>query len=266
MKSLAVVSQKGGVGKTTLSLNLAYSLARSGSRVVLIDSDPQGAVGHSLIGSKNSPGLASLVAGTHAVEDALVSTRLPELRLLPVGEIAPDGWQAFAALLSNGHTLSNLLTNFEQLCDLVIIDTPSGFGGITLGVLRSVDYAVSPLQAEPIALRSLPQLLGLIGALRKSGSRVELIAIVLSMLQQRVSDSLCVAEEVWSRLPADLVAETSIPRDTAVLTANAAGVPLALMSRRRPSPLSLVFERLAAELAPRVGLQGEDDGPVSLFA
>lgn len=267
MKSLAVISQKGGVGKTTLSLNLAFALARTGTRVLLIDCDPQGAVGHSLQGVAESGGLYGVLAGSCGPEDALVHTRLQEFSLLPVGEVPPDEWEQFHADLSDGTRLQSLLSELSGGSDLAVMDTPSGFCGATMGALRAADYAVSPLQAEPIALRTLPQLLSLVGSLRAAGSRVELVSLVLSMLQQRVGDSLSVAEEVWSRLPADLVSETTLPRDRAVLAAQAAGVPLGLMSRKRQPPMALVFERLAAELAPKFALlEEEDDGPVSLFA
>ena len=105
------------------------------------------------------------------------------------------------------------------------------------------------------------------GALRSDGYRVSLAAIVLCMLQQRNADSLAVAEEVWTRLPQDLVVETTVPRDATVLAASAAGVPLGLLSRLRPPPIALVFDQLAAELSVKLGLSREgEDGPIGLFA
>ena len=265
MKSLAVISQKGGVGKTTLSLNLSLALAQLGARVVLVDCDPQGAVGHSLTGAQPTCGLSGVIREPGALGDALVATRLPGFRLLPVGEVEPRLWEQFNTDLANGTLLSMVLDKLEASADLVVFDTPSGFCGATMGALRASDYAISPLQAEPVALRTLPQLLSIIGTLREEGNRVELLSLVLCMLQQRVGDSLAVAEEVWSRLPPDLVSETTIPRDVGVLAASAAGVPLAMLQRSRRRPIALVFDRLAAELAPRLDLYGEDDGPLSLF-
>lgn len=267
MKSLAVVSQKGGVGKTTLSLNLAFALARANFKVALVDADPQGAVGHSLRGAAESPGLAGYAPGTGYVSRALLPTRLRELGILPTGDVAPHLAPEFFAHFSDGNVFAALLDELAPSFDLVLIDTPSGFNGVTLGALRAVDAAISPIQAEPVALRTFPQLLSVIGALREQGARVELAALVICMLQQRNSDSLAVAEEVWARLPAELVLETTIPRDSAVLAASTAGVPLGLVSRLRPPPISLVFDQLAAELAPRLGLvvDGEDE-PIGLFA
>ncbi len=267
MKAVAIVSQKGGVGKTTLALNLAFALARAGTRVTLIDADPQGAVGHSLKGAQGSAGLHGFAADAASLGSALLGTRIPEFRILPTGAVEPHQAEQFHARLSDGSVFGALFSALEASSDLVLVDTPSGFSGASMGALRAADLAVSPLQAEPVALRTLPQLLAVIAALRDEGRKISLAALVICMLQQRNSDSLAVAEEVWARIPADLVLETTVPRDAEVLAASAAGVPLGLMSRLRPPPISLVFDRLAAELAPRLGLATDgDDGPIGLFA
>lgn len=267
MKSVAIVSQKGGVGKTTLALNLGFSLAKLGLRVALVDADPQGGLGHSLSGAGDSPGLAGYATHGTRVRDALLRTRVAEFNILPVGNVPPQFTQDFSSQFADGTVLATVIDELSSLFDVVLIDTPAGFNGVTLGALRACDLAISPLQAEPIALRTLPQLLAVIGALREQGARVELAGLVLSMLQQRNADSLAVAEEIWSRLPADLVFETTIPRDPAVLSASSAGVPLALTSRLHVPPVALSFDQLAAEFAQRTGiLTGEADEPLSLFA
>jgi chromosome partitioning protein len=267
MKSVAIVSQKGGVGKTTLALNLGYSLAKLGLRVVLLDADPQGGLGHSLRGAGDSPGLAGYVTHGTKVRESILRTRLQEFNILPVGQVEPESTQDFYTQLADGTVLATVIDELSPLFDLLLVDTPAGFNGVTLGTLRASDVAISPVQAEPVALRTLPQLLSVIGALRGQGARVEMVGLVLSMLQQRNADSLAVAEEVWSRLPADLVFETTIPRDAAVLAASAAGVPLALTSRTHLPPVALSFDQLAAEFGHRLGiLEGVTDEPLSLFA
>jgi len=267
MKSTAIVSQKGGVGKTTLALNLSYSLANLGYKTLLVDTDPQGAIGHSLSGRDPGGGLRSIIDSGEDPRSLILTTRLPEFSILPVGQVPAAGSHAFCSLLEDGLCLQHLFDTVRRDYDVIVVDTPSGFTGATLGALRACDTALSPLQAEPIALRTLPQLLSAIGSIRESGAGAHLIGLAICMLQQRNEDSLGVAEEMWQRLPADLVFETTIPRDAVALSASAAGVPLGLLSRVRPPALSLVFDQLALEVVPRIGLQTrQDDGPLSLFA
>ncbi len=259
MKTIAVVSQKGGVGKTTLALNLAYALAARGWRVLLADADPQGAVGLSLSEKVSAAhGLAEIAAGTLGLEQAILPTREKNLSLLPVGRIAIQDTLGFAAALASGALLRGIRDDAESSFDLLIIDTPPGFGGVTLGAMRVADGLISPLQAEPIALRSLPQLFEVIGWLREEGAPVQLMGLVLNMLQLRDKTSLAVADEVWSRLPGELVFETTIPRDATLLAASAAGVPAALYRRRTP-PIARVFDQVAGELELCLGLHLEEE-------
>ncbi|MEZ4372158.1 MAG: ParA family protein [Polyangiaceae bacterium] len=266
MKRLAVVSQKGGVGKTTLSLNLAYALAKSGVRTLLLDVDPQGGVGLSLNGHGAARGLTGLLEGA-PVDECLLTTRMPELVLCPIGDVAITATPQLAASLEDGSQMNALLGGLESRFDVVVVDTPPGFGGITLGAMRATSNLIVPLQAEPIGLRSLPQLLQVVGDLSEQGTPTRMVGIVLSMLQQRIGESLGVAEEVWTRLPAELVLETTIPRDTVFLKASSAGVPLGLL-RRPPPPLASLFDALASEVLERLGVGTDeaDDEPLSLFA
>lgn len=106
MKVLAVVSQKGGVGKTTLALNLAFAMARRGWRTLLADSDPQGGVGLSLDRRDGGQGLAGMVAGVATLDEAVLHTRMPELDLLPIGAIAVQDTHGFGSRLADGRELA----------------------------------------------------------------------------------------------------------------------------------------------------------------
>lgn len=267
MFALTIASPKGGVGKTTIALNLGYALARRGWRTVVVDTDPQGAIALSL--TKNltrAPGLAELAAQLAPLGRLLVRTKLPELELLPVGRVAVDDAVGFGQALADGRKLRHLVDELSRTHDLVIFDTPSGFVGPTLGALLVSDGAVGVVQAEPIAARSALRMFELLRALNERGARVRMLGLLVTMLQAREVRSLEVAEDLWKTLPADAVLELSIPRDPVFLEASAAGVPVGLLSRRAP-PAAILFDQLAAEIEQRAPLISKDahDGPISLL-
>lgn len=266
MRVVTVASQKGGVGKTTLTLNLGFALAKRGWRTLIVDSDPQGAIGLSLSKSiAAAAGLAEYVAGRRGLGETITTTRLKELSLLPVGQVAPQDTPGFGAFLADGRTIRRLVDECAPRFDVMLIDTPSGFQGITLGAIRASEHVISPVQAEPIALRSLSQLLEVISALRDEGVKVELLGLVLVMLQMRQSSSLSVADELWDQL-GELVLHTVIPRDAAFLDASAAGVPVGLLGRRPPL-VAATFDQLASEVEARLKLtrsEDRDDAPIPL--
>jgi len=242
----------------------------AGFPTLLIDSDPQGAIGLSL--SKKlaeSPGLAEYLCEGRALSDVIVRTRVPGFNLLPVGRIAPHETAALAADVADGRAYRQLLSEAARDHEVVIVDTPCGFGGITAGTMRATRRVISPVQAEPIAARTVRQLLEMINSLNAEGNadgeRVELVGLVLSMLQIRSESSYAVAREVWDTFPATRLFDTHIPRDPVFLEATAAGVPVGLL--RRPAPaVARVFDLLAAELTLRLGISRQEasSGPIRL--
>lgn len=266
MVALTIASQKGGVGKTTVALNLAFSLARRGWRTLIVDVDPAGAIGLSLTKRlSEAKGLAEYASQVSPLSGLLVQTKLPELSILPAGRVAPEDGMGFQAVLNDGAILQRLQNEVRSRFDIVVFDTPSGFGGATIGALKVSRHVVCPVQAEPIAARSVLRILDLVGALREAGAGVELTGFLMTMLQSRDDSSLAVAEDLWRTLPGELVFETTIPRDGAFLEASASGVPVGLLRRRAP-PVSLVFDQLAAEYENRTGLSDKEaaDEPIAL--
>lgn len=270
MKSVILASQKGGVGKTTIAINLALALARRPWRTILIDADPQGSVAMSLIGlSDDRPGLVECMEGSAEPTASLLPTKLDMLRILSVGAQRPDRAARWRSCLETPEPWLRVLAALEHEAEVILVDAPSGIYGPTATLLGSVEHVVVPIQAEPLSLRSVPQTLEAIGETRlKHGRAPQIAGFVLSMLRPRTSVSLNVAEEAWHSLPAELVYETFVPRHDWFLEASAAGVPLAFLSRKPPA-VATVFDQLAAELEAHIGLEEEGkqgDGPIQLMA
>ncbi len=262
MTVLAVVSQKGGVGKTTIALNLALALAQRGWRTALVDVDPQGGVGLSLTGrTRAGAGLVGWLGGL-PLGECLIDTRQSSLSLLPVGSPPWGQLARWSADLAEGGALPRLARELESRFDVVLFDTPAGLHGPTFGALRAASHVLLPLQAEPLALRSVTQVLEVISALREQGASVQLAAVLLSMVRFRDELSSSVAHEAWALFPEELMLESYVPRDSIFVEASAKGVPLGLLGRR-PPPVAAVFDHIARELEARLGLQEDSsDGEI----
>lgn len=259
MITIATASQKGGVGKTTLCINLAYSLARRGWKTLLVDTDPQGAVGLSLARStRHKNGFYDFLAGAVSLADSTITTRLPEFSLLPAGH-----YDAFARLNLHPAHMPQRLRDLLRAAELagvecVMFDTAAGLTGMTEMVVKIADYALIPQQSEPLAVRSVPHLLEALARFRSEGAGVKVAGILLSMVMNDSPVSLQVARELRQVLPPELVFKQSIPRLPSFLDAAAQGIPVALL-KINPPPEALLFDQIAAELEERVGLIREQE-------
>jgi chromosome partitioning protein len=262
MVILAIAGQKGGVGKTTVALNLSLALASRGWKTLLVDTDPQGAVGRSLQGGVHErSGLADYLKGDVPLGQVTLRTRREQLDVLTVGRLTIQEMDGWAAELARG--LPALLEKARERYDVVVLDTMSGMSGPTGAVLRNADALLVPLQAEPLSLRTMQQVLEAVGQLREDGAQLSVAGFLLTMLQSRQEFSLAVAQEAWSHLPTHLVLDAFVPRDAVFLESSAQGVPVGLL-RRRPPAVAMVFDQIAGELEPRLGLVSEEDSDAPL--
>src|SRR5262249_17461417 len=160
MDVIAIASQKGGVGKTTISLNLGLALARAGNRTLILELDAQGSMGLSLgLSDRARPGIAEVLTGSQTVESVLIRTRDPQLCVIGVGRVDPTTVSGFEEALTRGSAIPNILSTVEPEFDIVVIDCPAGLGKVATRALEASSYVLCPLQAEPLALRSVGQFL-----------------------------------------------------------------------------------------------------------
>jgi chromosome partitioning protein len=259
-KSLVLASAKGGVGKTTTALNLGVALAERGLSTLLVDLDPQGAIGLSL--AKNESewlGLADLVSGEAVFDTAVLQTKLPGLALLPRGQVNPMAFREFERDIETSNVISDqILEQASGRFEYVLFDTPSGLSTVSIAALSAADFALLPMQAEPLALRSLGQALEVIAGIKEdSNPQLELLGILPTMVRTDQQASLNVMTTIWSELGG--VLETHIPRAEVFALASEEGLPVSFLS----GPQRIEggrFEMLATELVELIARLTGDSG------
>jgi chromosome partitioning protein len=252
-KVLAVVSQKGGVGKTTTAVNIAAALGQRGIKTLLVDADPQGSVryGLGLHAPEDRVGLSDFLAGTHSMQDVVRPTVLPWLRVVAAGSVSDAGrHEDYANHLAQSAKLQELLARARERGYLVVVDTPPGLGPVVHTVLQSSQSAIIPLQCEPLALQTTSQMLRGLRAAISTNADLELEGILLTMVEEGSPVSQRVANYVREHLPAGLVLDIVIPRSHPAAEAFGASQPLVLRSPEDPAAKAYIElgERLARRL------------------
>ncbi len=260
---VAVVSPKGGCGKTTVSLNLALSLARQGRSVVLVDADINGDVLSSLDArSRVAAGAFDVLFGRSSLDAALIKTVIPNFQILPaVGGRLPSP----AELASDQSTTwLALLSDLARRAEVVLVDAPAGMFGVTHQILSSASHVIGVLQAEQMAARSFERFSEGLGAVPEA-RRPTVAGIVVNMLLTRQDASMSVFQSACQDLPPEWLFDTSIPRHPAFLDSSHAGVPLRHLDDQAPPAIAWLFDNLAAEVTTRLKLASTAGKPRSLL-
>jgi chromosome partitioning protein len=250
---LAVVSQKGGVGKTTTAVNLAAAFARRGLKTLIIDVDPQGSVryGVGLRRDHSIYGFADYLNGERPLRDIILPTALPWLRVILAGTVSDEADHAtYQQLVTETELLPELLETARQRCNGVVVDSPPGLGPLTRKVLQASQHVVVPLQCEPLALQTTPQILRGIQDVVSTNDQLTLDGILLTMYEQGNPASDRVVEYVRQHLPANIVFRQPIPRTVATADAFAAGQPVVV--RTPADPAAQAYVNVATFLAERL--------------
>ena len=230
-RSLAIVNQKGGVGKTTTAVNLAAGLALAERPTLLVDLDPQGNATTGLGVQKAGlhPTVYHVLLGGEPVDKAIRDTVVPGLKLLPADIDLVGAEIELVGGSRREHRLRDALEAASAAFDYIVIDCPPSLGLLTINALVAADRVLVPLQCEFYALEGLAHLLKKTVKLvrDKLNPGLDLLGILLTMFDGRTSLTLQIREEVNRYFPGQ-VFDTVIPRNVRLTEAPSHGRPVML--------------------------------------
>lgn len=229
-KIIAIVNQKGGVGKTTTSVNLAAGLAVAEQRTLLVDMDPQSnaTTGIGIHVNGEEPSVYQVMLGQKQVNEVIQKSQLPFLDVLPSNPGLVGAEVELISAIARERILKNALSELEGRYDFIIIDCPPSLGLLTLNSLTAADSLIIPIQCEYYALEGLGQLLNTVRQVQKSVNKALVIeGVVMTMFDSRLNLSKQVVEEVKSYFK-DRVYKTFINRNVRLSEAPSFGKPIIL--------------------------------------
>ena len=256
---LAIANQKGGVGKTTTSINLGTALAAVGRRVLVVDFDAQGNASTGLGIMRADRRLTSydVVVDRTPLEEAILTTLVPRLEIVPGDEnlsgveteLAEDPRRSYRLREAIRDHVAKVAHDPDKRYDFILIDCPPSLSSLTINAMTAADALLVPLQCEFLALEGLSQLLRTVDVVRSGlNPQLDIQGVVLTMYDKRNNLSDQVADEVREVL-GNKVYKTVIPRNVRLSEAPSFGKPALLYDYRCPG--SEAYIRLASEMLQR---------------
>ncbi len=249
-KIIAVANQKGGVGKTTTSVNLSACMAELGKRMLLVDIDPQGNATSGL-GHAHSEGYTAydVLIGECEAREAIVETGYGTLSLMPTAIELAGAEIELVSMDDRELLLKNALSQVKDDYDYILIDCPPSLSLLTINALTAADTVLIPIQCEYYALEGVGQLVNTIKLMRrKLNPALKIEGILLTMYDARTNLCAQVVEEVRQHFPEEAFC-TMIPRNVRLSEAPSYGMPIHLYDAKCSG--TQAYRALAKELIQR---------------
>ena len=226
-KIISVANQKGGVGKTTTTVNLATILAKKGKKVLLIDADPQGNATSGLGLDKDlEPSTYDILVNDTELEEAMQKTIIKNLKVCPANMNLAGAEVELVSMMSREQRLKEKVDIIREKFDYILIDCPPSLGLVTLNSFTASNSVLIPVQCEYFALEGLGQLLNTINLVKKHlNKEIKIEGALLTMYDIRTNLSNQVVKEVKKYFE-NKVYKTVIPRNVRLSEAPSYGMPI----------------------------------------
>lgn len=252
IKTICIANQKGGVGKTTTTVNLSAALAQAGNKVLVIDMDPQGNASSGLGIKKHETqenSIYHVLIGEKSLQEVVFPTNTQNLWVATANPDLVGAEIELVDMPQREFRLKNAISGVASLYDYILIDCPPSLGLLTLNSLAAANSFLVPLQCEYYALEGLSQLLNTAGLVKKGiNPNLHIEGIVLTMFDKRNNLSHQVVEEIKSHFK-DKVFTSIIPRNVRLSEAPSHG--LSIFGYDPKSIGALMYQELAKELIDR---------------
>ena len=225
---IAIANQKGGVGKTTTSINLSASLAVKGKKVLVIDTDPQGNTTSGFGVDKNNleNTIYELILGECSISDCVIKDVIPGVSVVPSNVNLAAAEIELIGVEKKEYILSNEVDYIKDEYDYIIIDCPPSLNMLTINAMTTADSVLVPIQREYYALEGLSQLIHTINLVKERlNPHLEMEGVVFTMYDSRTNLSMQVVENVKKNLN-QRVYQTLIPRNIRLAEAPSYGLPI----------------------------------------